>query len=394
MIALATSHVVEGRYSSPFKYILVDEFQDMASGRARLLLALRDQVKGTRLFCVGDDWQSIYRFTGSDISFMTQFSQNFGYTKRTDLDRTFRFNNKIEHLSTRFISKNPTQLNKELQPNSRTKDPCIFLYLRQRQQDALGDILAEIYQNSDTGRSVFVLTRYNFQIPTQDVQDTLAAQFPRLKISFITAHSSKGLEADYVIVDKLNSGRYGFPTEITDDPLLDLVLPAADQYENGEERRLFYVAVTRARKRVYLVADVAYASAFVHEILKDKNYDVSVCGDLSGSPVLCPSCQSGFLVPRTNEVTNVLFYGCSNYPLCTYAEDACPHCRRGPFLLRDEDVLSCVACGHEARVCQRCKRGRMVKRHGRYGEFYGCTMYSSEMLRCNHTENIESHEFY
>lgn len=389
MIALAINYVAKGHYRSAFKYILVDEFQDIASGRAKLLLALRDQVPGCRLFCVGDDWQSIYRFTGSCISLMTNFPQNFGYTKRTDLDRTFRFNNKIEQLSTNFILKNTSQLNKKLKPNIQALEPSVFLYLSPQEQNVIEDILKDIDQNGGRDKeTVFVLTRYNFQIPAKDVKTALIAKYPRLHISFMTAHSSKGLETDYVILDKLNSGRYGFPTEVTDDPLLNLVLPKPDEYENGEERRLFYVAITRARKKVYLVADPTSASSFVRELMQDKHYDVNIRGVVGESPPNCPACGSGLLVPHTNKTTNVLFYKCSNSPLCTYKEDACPKCQRGPFIFVDNNMLACVTCGHKALVCKCCGKGRMVIKNGKFGKFWSCTMFSSEMMRCTYTESI------
>jgi DNA helicase-4 len=389
MIIRATRHIRKGEQALPFKYILVDEFQDISAGRSKLLIALRDQQAGCKLFCVGDDWQSIYRFTGSDLSLMTKYDLLFGYTKRTDLDRTFRFNDKIENFSTRFILKNSSQLKKELIPNDRVMSPCIELRFRNHGEDSIGDILSKIQNDTNGQSSVLILERYNFFIPAPDVQDTLRKRYPKLFITYLTSHSSKGLEADYVIVDNMNRGRYGFPTEITDDPLLEIVLSEPDQYQHGEERRLFYVAVTRARKKVYLISDPIASSAFVKEIMNDSGYEIIIHGDKNGKMNTCPSCMGGQLVPRTQEASNILFYGCSNYPLCTYSETACPICFKGRLMNYNAGMLKCNICSHTGRLCPRCKKGRMVKRIGRHGTFWGCTMYTSEVNKCYYTENAE-----
>lgn len=345
MIVKACDHVDSGRYQLNFKYILVDEFQDISGGRARLLKALRNhEPEGTRLFCVGDDWQSIYRFTGSDISLMTDFERNFGFTKSTSLDKTFRFNDQIESVSTRFILKNPSQLKKRLQPNSHVDFPAVSLILKGARQDHIGEIIREI--RSENGKaSVFILNRYNFLTPDREFQRSIARQFKGIKLSCLTAHSAKGLEADYVIIDNVNAGRYGFPSEIVDDPLLDLVLPKPDKHENGEERRLFYVALTRARKRVFVVADQTSYSAFFKELVKDNEYEVerSQSGTPAANPAPCPACGSGSLLPRTSSSGNS-FYSCSNYPLCGYAEDVCPVCRKGPFVKNGASYW-CLECG-------------------------------------------------
>ena len=90
MINRATELVESGRFRSPFKYILVDEFQDISPSRAALLKALLDNCPGAQLFAVGDDWQAIYRFAGSDIAVMQEFGERFGDYERIDLETTFR----------------------------------------------------------------------------------------------------------------------------------------------------------------------------------------------------------------------------------------------------------------------------------------------------------------
>ncbi|NQD61584.1 DNA helicase IV, partial [Enterobacter sp. CM29] len=104
----------KGRFVSPWKHILVDEFQDISPQRAALLSALRAQNKHTSLFAVGDDWQAIYRFSGAQLSLTTAFHHYFGEGDRSDLDTTYRFNSRIGEIANRFIQQNPYQLSKPL----------------------------------------------------------------------------------------------------------------------------------------------------------------------------------------------------------------------------------------------------------------------------------------
>lgn len=124
-----------------------------------------------------------------------------------------------------------------------------------------------------------------------------------LKIEFKSVHKSKGLQADYVIITHCNGGKYGFPTELSDDPILKLVVSSVDTFENGEERRLFYVALSRAKEKVFILSDQRFESKFVTE-LKGGSEDVKKC----------PRCESGYLIPRRT------LLGCSNfYYGCSYS---------------------------------------------------------------------------
>ena len=163
MITLARGHVADGTYQSKFRYIIVDEFQDISLGRAGLIRALRDQVEGAKLFCVGDDWQSIYRFTGSDISLTTEFEKLFGPARRTALDRTFRFHDKIATFSSHFVQRNPTQLRKQLSTAATSEQPGVVVYRHGEGDDPLPTILAEIAAQG--AASVFLLGRYTFSAP-------------------------------------------------------------------------------------------------------------------------------------------------------------------------------------------------------------------------------------
>ncbi len=250
MIGKATEHVESGRYESPFGHILVDEFQDISPGRARLLKALLDQSSNNKLFAVGDDWQTIYRFGGSDIAIMREFGERFGNSERVDLETTFRCANRIAALAAAFVLKNPAQISKTVRAFRQADGPAVHVGLpgeenRSLLREAL-DRIAKDAARHDGKSSVLLLGRYRHARPQN--MAGISRRYPGLRVSFKTVHGSKGREADYVVVSGLCSGKYGFPAEIVDDPLLDLVLAAPEHHPNAEERRLFYVAVTRARR--------------------------------------------------------------------------------------------------------------------------------------------------
>jgi DNA helicase IV len=200
MIANATRHVEAGKYRSAFTYILVDEFQDISKGRARLLKALLRQYPDARLFCVGDDWQAIYRFAGSDISLMRNFEPEFGHSDLHRLDKTFRYNNQINDLSSKFILKNPKQIPKSVTPSSSTTSTCVWIHRTESpSEEVLHEILTEVAGQSRGGKgSVLLLGRYNHLEPV--ALNHLRRDFPTLSIQFLTLHRAKGLEADYVVI--------------------------------------------------------------------------------------------------------------------------------------------------------------------------------------------------
>ena len=382
MINKATEHVETGRYRSPFGYILVDEFQDISPGRAKLLKALLDQSPTTQLFAVGDDWQSIYRFGGSDIAVMREFETHFGHSERIDLGTTFRCADRISEVATDFILRNPTQICKEVHSRLQATGTSVFVGLPEKEHSLLREALDEIAADAtchDGGSTVLLLSRYRHMQPEN--MSELDRQYPGLQLSFMTVHRSKGLEADYVVVLGLCSGKYGFPSEISDDPLLDLVLAEPEKHPNAEERRLFYVAITRARRRVYLLADDGPPSPFVQELI-DGEYDVAVFGRVPENDIPCPRCAEGRLERRENAQNEGVFYGCSNWPYCKYRQPACPSCGTG-LLAKEDDAFRCNDCGQPAKSCPSCD-GWLRKRVSKYGPFLGCSNWPS----CDYTRNI------
>lgn len=316
MINLASSYVQNGRYVHPYSHVIVDEYQDISQARYRLLDSMRMQ-KDYRLFCVGDDWQSIYRFSGSDIGFILNFERYWGASEISRIETTYRFPQSLISVSSGFIMRNPEQKQKQLR--SAVVDPGFSVGKITGYTDAyaikfLGDKLAEL----PGGSSVLFLGRYRFDIRMLDGHSQFAylynaiagrtevtfASRPDLKISYMTVHGSKGLQADYVFLLNNKNNGMSFPSKIEDPPILQLLLDNCDHYHFAEERRLFYVAITRAKKKVWLVTLKGNESEFVQEI--DKTFG----REIRQERYSCPLC-GGRLVRRSGPHGE--FYGCSNY---------------------------------------------------------------------------------
>lgn len=387
MISEAAEFVLNGQYQSPYTCILVDEFQDISVGRARLIKGLKNQSVTHRLFCVGDDWQAIYRFAGSDISLMRNFTEYFGYSESVFLDRTFRFNNRIEAAASGFIQKNPAQLSKQIACDSQVLLPRVIVHRPETKSDnVFFNALEEIHNAAGGHRcSVLVLGRYRFlfeDLPFSEAH----SDYPNLRLEKSTVHQAKGAEADYVIILRVSSGQWGFPSEVTDDPLLNAVLSESEPYPHAEERRLFYVALTRARHAVHILADHARPSAFIAELAE---YPDSVVyrGTASQTPVYCPECVTGTLVLQTG--TYGRFYSCGNFPRCTYKAHTCQYCDRG-VLVRDEThgvyVCSNAECGYTTHICPKCGKGYLIERSSRHGSFLGCSNFKAG--GCRYIEDV------
>ncbi|WP_436856876.1 DNA helicase IV [Citrobacter tructae] len=257
----------KGRFISPWKHILVDEFQDISPQRAALLAALRKQNSHTTLFAVGDDWQAIYRFSGAQLSLTTAFHQTFGDGDRCDLDTTYRFNTRIGEVANRFIQQNPHQLKKPLN-SLRSGDKHAVTLLDEKQLDALLDKLSG-YAKAD--ERILVLARYHHLKPAS--LEKASTRWPRLQLDFMTIHASKGQQADYVIIVGLQEGSDGFPAPARESIMEEGLLPEVEDFPDAEERRLFYVALTRARHRVWVLYNKENPSRFVDAL---KQLDVPV----------------------------------------------------------------------------------------------------------------------
>nr|ABX77031.1 UvrD-like helicase IV [Vibrio sp. 23023] len=387
MIGKALNYVQTGLFQSPWKYLLVDEFQDISEPRARLVKALRDSNLGSSLFCVGDDWQAIYRFSGADVRLTTEFSKYFGPTSETTLDMTFRFNSSIGDIATRFVTQNPIQLKKEIKSLTQVSNATVSL-IRQRSDElgmtslekALTSISNQVLASQKPSKNkVYLLARYWHQLPDLHLLRTLKHRFPILEIENQSFHASKGKEAEYVIVMGLNTGKHGFPSEKEIPPLLDALLPQGDRFKHAEERRLFYVALTRAKHRVYLLADMMDASDFVVELIKARypielnEFDVSVI-QKEADKISCHLCGEGHLVSKVGQYSK--FMSCSLYPRCKNKETPCDKCGSPMSRNIKSEYQVCIdeSCANERPLCQNCG-SEMKFWKGKYGDFWGCSTF-------------------
>ena len=385
MISRAASLVKAGKFKSNYRYLLVDEFQDISPGRAYLVHALQQSVSDCALFCVGDDWQSIYRFAGSDIGAMTHFQDIFGMTRKVSLDTTFRFDDYAIATSSRFVLKNPVQIQKDLNADKNGTGPSVILYKQNDKEAPLDWSMSKIAEHARGKVSVLILERYNFHLPDSRELGRLGKMFPNLTIKAMSVHASKGLEADYVIVG-LRGGEWGFPATKVDDPLLEMVLTQTDEYPFGEERRLFYVALTRARCKTYLVCMTGLGqSPFATELEVEKEYSIEVQG-VNTKILTCGKCKSGIMLLRDG--VNGKFYGCSNFPLCDNTQQTCPECRTGLMVPGDDRQWECNSCGYLALNCPRCHTGILLQKHGSRGPFLGCSNFRDPEINCRYTENV------
>lgn len=319
MISRSIQGIEAGHWNVPFRHILVDEFQDISPLRAHFIRTLQTCGKTTSVLAVGDDFQSIYRFSGSQIRIMTEFGKEFGFFKRRDLTLTHRFSSELAEASNQFILRNPNQIRKTVRGKFTTGKKPISLHFSDGPSPAktVEMILSRIQDevDSEAGRvDVLLLGRYRSDEPIN--LKALSNTYSRIALRFSTIHKAKGAEADFVILLNLNGGVKGFPTGIQDDPLMNLILGGSDPHPYAEERRLFYVALTRARRKTFLIASADSVSEFASEI-QSESYERWVekpPEPEEAASWLCPRCNKGKLILRKGP--HGPFYGCSNFPFC------------------------------------------------------------------------------
>jgi len=377
MINQATDLIEEHKPQYDFQYIVIDEYQDISFARFNLIKAIRN-LSGARLICVGDDWQSIYRFAGSDISLFSNFEKYVGKYEKLFIEQTYRNSQSLIDITSKFIQKNKKQIQKN--PKSKKEpvnEPIKFIHYSQGSLETCFVNEIQRLVNKYGNKSILVLGRHSFDVNELiertannrvkyiEKDDKLEVTgFEDVTVKFITVHKSKGLEADNVIILNLKNHLLGFPNKITDDPILSLLLSDEEEYRFAEERRLFYVALTRTKNEVVLLIP-SDSSLFAEELIKDNNYLLTpIDGNLKTTN--CPYCQTGKLVIRENSTNKTHFLGCSHYPICNQT-------------FNNIEILE------NTFLCPNCRSGFMVKRSGKFGNFLGCTNFP----KCKKTINLK-----
>lgn len=389
-----------------FKYIIVDEYQDISRQRFDLVSALAD-VTDAKIIAVGDDWQSIYAFSGSDITLFTKFEEKMGYARLLKIENTYRNSQEVIDIAGTFIQRNEAQIKKTLRsPKHIDKPVIIYTYnsshkgnntdwrsgvnyaIAAATERALDQIDAFNKSENMDSKRILIIGRFGFDGDHLDKSglfeykkhgDKLRSiKYPKMDITFMTAHSSKGLGYDEVIVVNGKNETYGFPSKIEDDPVLSLVIKEDRSIEYAEERRLFYVAMTRTKNRVYFVAPEKNPSEFLLE-LKSYFKNVELVGQWNEEPPkqvgrkICPIC--GFpLQFKFHRSYGLKLYICTNEPeLCGFMTN---EIKAGKLSIMK---------------CNECRDGYLVVKPGKEGEryFLGCTNYKRNGTGCNRTMSMK-----
>lgn len=370
----AADLIGKSEYEFGFTHVLVDEFQDISSDRNRLIDSMKAANPKLEVTCVGDDWQSIYRFSGSDVSIMREASKPKMIRKRVNLTATYRLPQVIADISRDFILKNPLQLEKNVYSKSDLDVPgkvVIHWDMEQKEIDQnLSLVIERIGQDAhDPAKSLRILARYVNNLPSKKSVENIWEG----PVDVSSIHAAKGLEADYVVVMDMIQDFRGFPSTIEDDPVMRLVMPEKDLHQHGEERRLFYVALTRARRETHLISPVSAPSLFTLEMLKD-NLGVHVGLDTSKNRE-CPSCRSGRILVSKNAGGSY----CSNIPLCDFISPACLKCQKPMTYTGENERFRCEKHPDVLhKPCFVCNWGVLIPRKyiskysGTQEEFFSC----------------------
>lgn len=373
MINEAAKQVQNGAEITKYKYIIVDEYQDISVSRFNLLKAIK-LATNAKLLCVGDDWQSIYKFAGSDISLFYNFKKELEYSQILKIEKTYRNSQQLINEASAFIQKNTQQLQKQLKSDKQLNNPLVFWGYNQKVNQILNQVVEKIISEFGTEKSILFLGRTNydleilrnsglFKIIKKGKEESLIyLPSPQTPVSFLSVHKSKGLEADNVIVINFKNEKLGFPNQIADDKVLNFVLTEDESYQFAEERRLFYVAITRTRNRTFVLTDIKQPSIFFRDFTQSESCCFININNKAAENTKCPRCFLGDLVKVEHEGNT--FIGCTNFPRCSYT-------------LNNLSVLAnpkkCPSCG-----------GFLVKRSGKGHWFLGCTNFPY----CEYTQHI------
>lgn len=272
MLQIATNLVLTNGINKIYKYIIIDEYQDTSKKEGALIKAIINKTNAL-ITVVGDDFQSIYRFSGCDLANFLNFKKEFKPAKTLYLTTTYRNSNELIKVAGSFIMQNKRQIKKHLTSSKRLNKPLVILYYKNIKKDFLK---ALDYINQD---NLMILGRNN-----NDIYDVLnpiyinnnIISYKYSNIYYKTIHKSKGLEEENVLIINLTNNINSLPSQIKEESLLKYVLIYKDLYPYEEERRLFYVALTRTKNYCYLYVNKNNPSIFIEELNKHYKKYISI----------------------------------------------------------------------------------------------------------------------
>ncbi len=387
-----------------FKYIIIDEYQDISRQRFDMAKEL-SKVTDAKIIAVGDDWQSIFAFSGSDVTLFTKFCEKMGYGEELKITRTYRNAQEVIDIAGGFIQKNDAQIKKSLISPKHIEDPVIVVSYDDtpkkwnerateggplhKMARALEYSIGEIVAKHGNKTSILLIGRYNYDGETlsrtgafeynANGSKVYSKKYPQVDITFLTAHSSKGLGYDNVIIINAKDAVYGFPSKIEDDPVMKLVIKQSDEMDYAEERRLFYVALTRTKNRVFIIAPEKHPSEFVLE-LKAEYKNIVLKGEFNPEPhglltnKVCPIC--GYPLQRRHRKDCAM-----NLWVCTNEPEVC-------------GFVSNNLVGGKMYIqkCTECVDGYLIVKTKDGHPFLGCTNYTHDGKGCNNTISPQDFE--
>lgn len=377
-----------------FKYIIVDEYQDISRQRFNLTKELC-KLCNAKVIAVGDDWQSIYAYAGSDITLFTDFKNTFGYGLELCITKTYRNAQEVIDIAGGFVQKNLSQIRKALISPKHIEHPIVIktyteevdrkeyegkggkYFLIGKCVEEIMDGLISKYEHP----KILLLGRYGFDgynltksadfIYDDKTGSVRSKKYNADYFDFMTVHRAKGLGYDHVIIINARNETYGFPSQVQEDPVLKYVVKDDHSYDYAEERRLFYVALTRTKNRVYIITPQQHPSEFVLELIRDYP-QVKVFGKIDKEPQektqdkRCPVCGYPLQLRYKKD------YGLKLW-ICTNEPEIC-------------DFMTNNLAGDEMTImkCDKCKDGYLIVKDGRgSGPFLGCTNYKADKTGCN-----------
>lgn len=382
MIIKAIKIVETKEIKFPYKYIIVDEYQDISFERFELIKKLSDKYN-SNITVVGDDWQAIFSFAGSNVSLFTDFKEILGYRSLTKIINTYRNSQELIDVASEFVSRDKNNIKKTLNSNKHINKPvCVLNY-----KDGVGKVIEEkaisitkaigkILQEKNNAK-IMLLGRYNNDMEQllkthyfyQTKEKIINSEYKQADIEFYTVHKSKGLEADYVIIINAIDSTYGFPSKVKSDELFKFFNYRKENVEFAEERRLFYVALTRTKNKVYIITSDKKPSPFVKEL--EENINVEFIDKLSVddfSNYKCPQCGGYLKYQYYEDIKDNVFRCCTDKEVCDFMTNN---------LIYKPKIEKCPKCDGYLVFKQIYDNNKL---------YMGCTNYKLDGTGCNYTK--------